>query len=62
VYTRPEEYKGMKVPEILMTGHHAKIEEWRLQKAIERTQQRRPDILQDSGWLKEQARKNNKKK
>lgn len=62
VYTRPEEYKGMKVPEILMTGHHAKIEEWRLQKAIERTQQRRPDMLQDSGWVKEQSRKNSKKK
>lgn len=62
VYTRPEEYKGMKVPEILMGGHHAKIEEWRLQKAIERTQLRRPDILKNSGWLKEQATSSEKKR
>ncbi len=65
VYTRPEDYKGMKVPEILMSGHHAKIEEWRLQKAIERTRDRRPDILENSGWneyaKKESARKRNRK-
>lgn len=62
IYTRPEEYKGMKVPEILMGGHHAKIEEWRLQKAIERTQLRRPDILKNSGWLKEQPASSEKKR
>lgn len=62
VYTRPEDYKGMKVPEILMSGHHAKIEEWRLQKAIERTRARRPDILENSGWEEYAAQKPVKKR
>ena len=44
VYTRPAEYKGKKVPEVLLSGNFKKIEEWRHQQAIERTQQRRPDI------------------
>ncbi|MFN8283622.1 MAG: tRNA (guanosine(37)-N1)-methyltransferase TrmD [Chitinophagales bacterium] len=47
VYTRPADYKGWKVPEILLSGHEKKIEEWRHQQAIERTKQRRPDILQN---------------
>ena len=46
-YTRPAEFRGMKVPEILKSGHHAKIEEWRMKKAIMRTQERRPDLLED---------------
>lgn len=45
VYTRPAEYKGMKVPDVLLSGHAGKIEEWRHQKALERTKARRPDIL-----------------
>lgn len=45
VYTRPADYQGSKVPEILLSGHAGKIEEWRQQKAIERTESRRPDIL-----------------
>jgi tRNA (guanine37-N1)-methyltransferase len=45
VYTRPEEFRGWKVPEILMSGNHAKIEEWRNEKSIERTKERRPDLL-----------------
>ncbi len=45
VYTRPSEYDGMKVPEILLSGNFPKIEEWRSEKAIERTQQIRPDLL-----------------
>ena len=45
VYTRPSEYKGLKVPDILLSGDFAKIEEWRHQNAIERTKIRRPDIL-----------------
>jgi len=45
VYTRPAEYNGWKVPEILLSGHEAKIEEWRHEKAIERTRLRRPDLL-----------------
>jgi tRNA (guanine37-N1)-methyltransferase len=45
VYTRPAEYKGWRVPEILMSGHEAKIEDWRLEQSLERTKQRRPELL-----------------
>ena len=45
VYTRPADYKGHKVPEILTSGNTAKVEEWRHQQAVERTKQRRPDLL-----------------
>jgi tRNA (guanine37-N1)-methyltransferase len=45
VYTRPAEYKGWKVPEILLSGHEAKIEEWRHDQAIERTAKKRPNLL-----------------
>ncbi|MDF1675069.1 MAG: tRNA (guanosine(37)-N1)-methyltransferase TrmD [Vicingaceae bacterium] len=45
VYTRPEDYKGMKVPEILLSGDHKKIEEWREEQAYKRTKERRPDLL-----------------
>ncbi len=45
VYTRPAEWEGMKVPEILLSGHQAKIDQWRYDQAIERTKQRRPDLL-----------------
>lgn len=45
VYTRPAEYNGWKVPEILLSGHQAKIEEWRHEQSLERTKQRRPDLL-----------------
>ncbi|GHA71420.1 tRNA (guanosine(37)-N1)-methyltransferase TrmD [Pontibacter akesuensis] len=45
VYTRPAEYKGMKVPDILMSGDSPKIEAWRFEQAVERTRQRRPDLL-----------------
>ncbi|MBN1551338.1 tRNA (guanosine(37)-N1)-methyltransferase TrmD [bacterium] len=44
-YTRPVDYRGMKVPEILVSGNHQKIEEWRIQKALERTQEKRPDLF-----------------
>ncbi len=46
VYTRPSEYKGMRVPEILLSGHTAKIEEWREEEALKHTRERRPDLLQ----------------
>lgn len=46
VYTRPAEYKGLKVPEELLSGNHKKIEDWRYQQAIKRTQERRPDLLE----------------
>jgi len=44
-YTRPEIFRGMKVPDILLSGDHAKIAEWRRQQAIERTKKQRPDLL-----------------
>ena len=48
VYTRPADYKGMKVPEVLLSGHSAKIDDWRYDMSLERTQQRRPDLLIDN--------------
>ncbi|GAB6279330.1 MAG: hypothetical protein STSR0006_13370 [Lentimicrobium sp.] len=45
VYTRPFDFRGWKVPEILLSGDDKKIQQWRLAKAIERTQQRRPGLL-----------------
>ncbi len=44
-YTRPREFRGMKVPEVLLNGNHAEIEKWRRKQALERTRQRRPDLL-----------------
>ena len=44
-YTRPAEFRGMKVPEVLMSGHHAEIEKWRREQARQRTKERRPDLL-----------------
>ncbi len=44
-YTRPAEFRGMHVPEVLLSGHHKKIEEWRKSNALERTLKRRPDLL-----------------
>ncbi len=46
VYTRPAEYKGWRVPDILLSGHQAKVGEWRLQQALERTERLRPDLLE----------------
>lgn len=45
VYTRPEEFMGVKVPDVLMSGDHKKIEEWRHEESVKRTQERRPDLL-----------------
>ena len=45
-YTRPEEWHGKKVPEILLSGHHANVEKWRREQSIIRTAMRRPDLLQ----------------
>jgi tRNA (guanine37-N1)-methyltransferase len=45
VYTRPAEYKGWNVPDVLLSGHEAKIDQWRYEKATERTQKRRPGLL-----------------
>ena len=46
-YTRPPEYRGMKVPDVLLSGNHAEIEQWRRQQALERTRDRRGDLLEN---------------
>ena len=55
-YTRPEVYNGEAVPEILMSGHHAEIEKWRLKQALGRTAERRPDLLAKRQLTKQEAR------
>jgi tRNA (guanine37-N1)-methyltransferase len=47
VYTRPEEWEGLKVPDVLLSGHEKKIAEWRLEQSVLRTKERRPDLDQD---------------
>ena len=54
-YTRPEEFRGMRVPEVLLSGHHEKIRQWRLLKSVEKTMRHRPELL-DSEGLSEEAR------
>lgn len=49
VYTRPAEFQGMKVPEILLSGDPKKIDEWRHEQALDRTREKRPDLLQEDG-------------
>lgn len=44
-YTRPSDFRGMKVPEILLSGNHAEISKWRYNESVKRTQERRPDLL-----------------
>ena len=44
-YTRPPEFRGWRVPDILLSGNHAKIEQWRYEQALQRTQERRPDLI-----------------
>ena len=46
-YTRPPEFRGMKVPEVLLSGNHAEIERWRKEAAIAKTRRKRPDLLKD---------------
>lgn len=46
VYTRPADFEGWKVPEVLLSGHEKKINDWRMEQSIKRTQERRPDLLQ----------------
>lgn len=59
-YTRPADFQGMKVPDVLLSGHHGKIEEWRRKESLYRTWQRRPDLLdayllseEEQNWLSE---------
>jgi tRNA (guanine37-N1)-methyltransferase len=46
-YTRPEDFRGMKVPDVLLSGNHAEIEKWRQNQALERTRKNRPDLLKN---------------
>jgi len=55
-YTRPEEYKGRRVPEVLMSGNHAKIKQWRLKMSLQRTRDQRPDLLAARPLTREEAR------
>lgn len=52
-YTRPEEVLGRRVPEVLLSGHHAKIEEWRMERSLERTKKFRPDLY--GKWLEKKS-------
>ncbi|WP_054635295.1 tRNA (guanosine(37)-N1)-methyltransferase TrmD [Thalassobacillus sp. C254] len=59
-YTRPADFRGMKVPDVLLSGHHKRIEEWRRKEALKRTYERRPDLLdierlhaEEKKWLDE---------
>ncbi len=52
-YTRPEEFMGERVPDVLLSGHHKNIETWRLERSMERTKERRPDL-----WAKHQENQN----
>ena len=63
-YTKPHEFAGMAVPEVLLSGHHANIAQWRFAQQVERTQMRRPDLwqafiptMQQAKWLKALAKK-----
>ncbi|NUQ23657.1 MAG: tRNA (guanosine(37)-N1)-methyltransferase TrmD [Saprospiraceae bacterium] len=49
VYTRPAEFRGWQVPDVLLSGNFSLIEEWRLEQSLRRTRERRPDLLEDSG-------------
>lgn len=53
-YTRPEEYRGLRVPEVLLSGHHKNIDTWRREQSIKRTLERRPDLLADAALSKKE--------
>ena len=55
-YTRPVEYRGLKVPDVLTSGHHGEIEKWRRRKAMEKTFSRRPDLLERRALSEEERR------
>lgn len=54
-YTRPYDFRGMKVPDVLMSGHHKNIRRWRLEESLRKTYQRRPDLLGFYEFTKEEA-------
>lgn len=51
-YTRPAEYEGLKVPDVLLSGHHKNIDEWRLKESLKRTYKRRPELLKNREFSK----------
>ena len=53
-YTRPEQYENLTVPEVLLSGNHEKIRQWRLEQSLQRTWQRRPDLLKSLKLSEEQ--------
>ena len=55
-YTRPRRFEGLDVPEILLSGDHGKVEKWRHAQAIRRTWNRRPDLLTNRSWAKEERK------
>ncbi|MBE5975843.1 MAG: tRNA (guanosine(37)-N1)-methyltransferase TrmD [Paenibacillaceae bacterium] len=59
-YTRPEEYRGLKVPEVLLSGHHKNIDIWRREQSIKRTLERRPDLLKEAVLSKKEVEYLNK--
>jgi len=61
-YTRPEEFEGLKVPEVLISGHHENIRKWRLGNALYRTKTRRPDLLESKSLTKDEIDALNKYK
>ncbi|MGV3163301.1 tRNA (guanosine(37)-N1)-methyltransferase TrmD [Streptococcus hyovaginalis] len=54
-YTRPYDFRGMKVPDVLMSGHHKNIRRWRLEESLRKTYQRRSDLLESYEFTKEEA-------
>lgn len=55
-YTRPKEYEGLSVPEVLLSGHHKNIETWRLKQSLKRTLLRRPDLLKNRDFTKQEKK------
>src|ERR671939_359234 len=55
-YTRPVEYRGLRAPDVLMSGHHGEIEKWRRRKAMEKTLKRRPDLLERRALSEDERR------
>ncbi|MDR0300571.1 MAG: tRNA (guanosine(37)-N1)-methyltransferase TrmD, partial [Streptococcaceae bacterium] len=53
-YTRPENFEGMRVPEVLMSGHHENIRKWRLKESLKKTLERRPDLLEEKEFTDEE--------
>jgi tRNA (guanine37-N1)-methyltransferase len=53
-YTRPAEFEGRRVPDVLLSGHHAEVRRWRMRQALRRTLERRPDLIDEGGLTREQ--------